>query len=110
MPTSDDLVRGYALALFGVVQAEGELDRVEDELYRFGKILESNHELKQALSDRSMEVSQRIKVLEELLAGKVSQHTLALLTVVLTPVSSSVAVTLIVYGSLDVPVGLSSRY
>src|SRR5918997_3727936 len=77
-----DLVRGYAEGLFRVVQAEGELDRVEDELYRFGKILESNHELKQALSDRSMEKAQRTKILEELLAEKVSPHTLSLLTFV----------------------------
>ena len=82
MPSSDALVRGYAQALFGVVQAEGELDRVEDELYRFGKILESNHELKQALSDRSMDTTQRTKILEELLSEKVSAHTLALLTFV----------------------------
>ena len=79
---SDDLVRGYAQALFGVVQAEGELDRVEDELYRFGKVLESNHELKQALSDRTMETTQRTKILEELLSEKVSPHTLSLLTFV----------------------------
>src|SRR5918997_4846906 len=77
-----DLVRGYAEALFRVVQAEGELDRVEDELYRFGKILESNHELKQALSDRTMETTQRTKILEELLSEKVSPHTLSLLTFV----------------------------
>ena len=82
MATNDGLVRGYAEALFRVVQAEGELDRVEDELYRFGKILESNHELKQALSDRSMEKAQRTKILEELLAEKVSPHTLGLLTFV----------------------------
>ena len=79
---ADALVRGYAEALFRVVQAEGELDRVEDELYRFGKILESNHELKQALSDRSMERTQRLKILEELLHEKVSPHTLAMLTFV----------------------------
>lgn len=79
MPTSDDLVRGYAEALFNVVQAEGELDRVEDELYRFGKILESNHELKQVLSDRGMDRAQRAKILEDLLSGKVSPHTLSLL-------------------------------
>lgn len=82
MATSEGVVRGYAQALFGVVQAEGELDRVEDELYRFGKILESNHELKQALSDRSMDKAQRTKILEELLAEKVSPHTLSLLTFV----------------------------
>jgi F-type H+-transporting ATPase subunit delta len=77
---SDELIHGYADALFRVVRAEGELDRVEDELYRFGKILESNHELRQALSDQSMEKGQRAKIVEELLGDKVSDHTLGLLT------------------------------
>jgi F-type H+-transporting ATPase subunit delta len=76
----DRLIHGYAEALFRVVQAEGDLDRVEDELFRFGKLLESNHELKQALSDRSIDKVQRIKVVEELLADKVSPHTLGLIT------------------------------
>jgi F-type H+-transporting ATPase subunit delta len=77
---ADEVIRGYAEALFGVVRAEGELDRVEDELYRFGKLLESNYELKQALSDQSMERAQRTKILDDLLADKVSSHTLGLLT------------------------------
>lgn len=76
---TDELVRGYAEALFNVVRAEGELDRVEDELYRFGKLVEANHELKQALSDQSIERSQRAKILDELLEDKVSEHTLGLL-------------------------------
>jgi F-type H+-transporting ATPase subunit delta len=80
--TSQELIHGYAEALFRVVQAEGELDRVEDELYRFGKILEANNELKQALSDQGIDRAQRIKVLEELLADKVSPHTLGLLSFV----------------------------
>ena len=78
----NELIRGYAEALFAVVKAEGELDRVEDELYRFGKVLDSNHELKQALSDRSIDRTQRTKILDELLADKVSAHTLALLSMV----------------------------
>ena len=79
---SDSLVHGYAEALFRIVQAEGELDRVEDELYRFGKSLESSHELKQALSDKSIDRAQRLKILEDLLADKVSPHTLGLLSFV----------------------------
>jgi F-type H+-transporting ATPase subunit delta len=79
-----ELVRGYAEALFNVVRAEGELDRVEDELYRFGKLLESNHELKQALADRGIDRSRRIEVLEDLLADRVSDHTLGLLTFIVT--------------------------
>ena len=78
------VVRGYAEALFNVVRAEGELDRVEDELYRFGKLLESNHELKQALADQSIERTRRLEVLEGLLADKVSTHTLSLLAFIVT--------------------------
>ena len=80
--TSDEVIHGYAEALFNVVRAEGDLDRVEDELYRFGKILDSNHELKQALSDQSVDRAQRVKILDELLADKVSPHTLGLISFV----------------------------
>ena len=79
---SDSLVQGYAEALFRIVQAEGELDRVEDELFRFGKLLESNHELKQALSDKSIDRGARLNILEDLLSDKVSPHTLGLLSFV----------------------------
>ena len=79
---SDELISGYAQALFRVVKAEGELDRVEDELFRFGKVLESNHELKQVLADQGIDKAQRNKVLDELLADKVSPHTLGLLSFV----------------------------
>ncbi|MEA2433748.1 MAG: F-type H+-transporting ATPase subunit delta [Actinomycetota bacterium] len=75
----DELIQGYAEALFRVVQAEGEIDRVEDELYSFGKLLEANHELKQALSDQGLDKDQRGKILDELLADRVSPHTLGLL-------------------------------
>ena len=80
---NSELIRGYAEAMFRVVQAEGELERVEDELYRFGKVLETNHELKQALTDRSIDRTQRTKILDELLADKVSPHTLSLLSFVI---------------------------
>ena len=76
---TDELIHGYAEALFSIVRAEDELGRVEDELFHFGKLLESNHELKQALSDKSIDKDQRAKVLEEILSGKVSPHTLGLL-------------------------------
>jgi F-type H+-transporting ATPase subunit delta len=80
---SDELIRGYAEALFTVVKTEGDIERVEDELYRFGKLLESNNELKQALSAPKVDLSERVKVVEELLADKVSPHTLGMIVFVL---------------------------
>jgi F-type H+-transporting ATPase subunit delta len=77
---TDELVRGYAEALFKVVEAEGELASVEDELYRFGKILDENYELKRALSEQGVDHATRVKILQDLLGDKVSPHTLGLLT------------------------------
>ena len=74
-----ELTRGYAEALFRVLQAEGELDKVEDELFRVGKLLESNYDLKQALADQALPPDQRAKVLDALLSDKVTPHTLGLL-------------------------------
>ena len=82
MAKSDDLVKGYAQGLFAVLRAEGELERVEDELFRFGKVLESNHELKQALSDASIDRAQRLGLLEDLLGEKFSPHTVGLISFV----------------------------
>lgn len=78
----DQLVEGYSQALFRLVEAEGELDRVEDELFRFGKVVESNYELKRALSDRAVEGSVRTAILDELAGDKVSPQTLGLLSFV----------------------------
>ncbi|MFN2389220.1 MAG: ATP synthase F1 subunit delta [Actinomycetota bacterium] len=74
----DEVVEGYAEGLFRLIAAEGELDRVEDELYRFGKILESTSELKQALADQSIDRARRAALLDDLLTGKVSPRTTAL--------------------------------
>jgi len=80
--TSDEVIHGYAEALFRVVRAENELDRVSDELYRFGKILEGNHELKTALTEQGGSRQQRQQVLSDLLSDKVSPNTLGLLAFV----------------------------
>ena len=100
---SEELIHGYAKALFTVVQAEGEIDRVEDELFRFGKLLETNNELKQALSDQSIDSAQRKKVLDELLADKVSPHTLGLLGFVALELANGLVVELRVSASAKLP-------
>ena len=51
MARSDAVVEGYAQALFAVADAEGVLDVVEDELFRFAKAAESNGKLREALTD-----------------------------------------------------------
>jgi F-type H+-transporting ATPase subunit delta len=75
----DRVVQGYARALFAVADAEGELDRVEDELYRFGKSVEDQPKLREALIDPSLPPDRKIAVIREILENKASRHTIALL-------------------------------
>jgi F-type H+-transporting ATPase subunit delta len=73
------MVRGYAQALFAVAEAEGELEQVEDELYRFGKAVEKQPKLREALTDPALPPDRKRGVIEELLGNKASRHTASLL-------------------------------
>jgi F-type H+-transporting ATPase subunit delta len=75
----DKLIQGYARALFTVADAEGELDRVEDELYRFGKEVEGQPNLREALTDPALPADRKSAVIAEILAGKASRQTVAML-------------------------------
>jgi F-type H+-transporting ATPase subunit delta len=70
-----DLARGYAQALFQVAQAEGALEQVEDELFRFARILENETRLREALTDPSVPPEHRAQMVQELLGPKASPHT-----------------------------------
>jgi F-type H+-transporting ATPase subunit delta len=70
-----DLSRGYAQALFQVAQAEGALEQVEDELFRFARILENETRLRESLTDPSLPAEQRTKMVQELLGPKAAAHT-----------------------------------
>ena len=46
-----DRVDAYAQALLDIVVAEGHLDEVEDELFRFARIVEGNGEMRITLAN-----------------------------------------------------------
>jgi F-type H+-transporting ATPase subunit delta len=79
MADKDRLVTGYAQALFSVAEAEGTLETVEDELFRFGKAVERDPGLRDALVDPSLPVDRKKAVLQELLGDKAGPHTVGLL-------------------------------
>lgn len=59
--------------------ATGSLDRVEDELFRFGRILDREPELSRLLSDSTTPVDRRVGLLREVLGDKVAPVTAMLL-------------------------------
>jgi F-type H+-transporting ATPase subunit delta len=79
-----DLTDAYAEALFEVAKAEGSLARVEDELFRFARTLDASDELRMALTDKTIPVERRQKVVEELLGAKASPITVALVEFVIS--------------------------
>jgi F-type H+-transporting ATPase subunit delta len=79
---ADDRTLAYAEALFGVARAEGTLGEVEDELFRFSQTLQGNDELRDALTDPSIPASRRQQIVEDLLGGRASSTTVALVSMV----------------------------
>lgn len=78
----DQLIGGYAHALFAVAEAEGALEDVEDELFRFARSMDSHPRLRDALTDPRLPAERKRAVLEELLGGRASPHTVRLLAFV----------------------------
>lgn len=71
-------------ATLGVAEKKDKLDDVEDELFRFGRILDREPELAGLLADTGTPVDGRVALLDRVLDGKVSPVTAALLRNVVT--------------------------
>ena len=79
---SDAMIEGYARALFEVARAEGTLDEVEDELFRFARSYESSDALRNALTDEHIPAEKRQAIVEDLLGGKTTTTTIQLVSMV----------------------------
>lgn len=66
-------------ALLGVAESNGELDEVEDELFRFGRILDREPELNSLLTDANNPGDKRAELLRGVLGDKVRPTTASLL-------------------------------
>ncbi len=80
---SDNRIDGYARALFEIARAEGTLDEVEDELFRFARSYESSDELRNALTDEQIPAARRQAIVEDLLGGKATSTTTQLVGMVI---------------------------
>ena len=78
-----DRIEGYASALFEIAKAEGTLDEVEDELFRFARTLEANDELRNTLTDEMIPAARRQAIVEDLLGQKASPTTVNLVSFII---------------------------
>ena len=72
----------YAEAMYLLTAAEGGSNEVQDELFRFSRILESNDELRTTLQDPHIPIERRVQIVEDLLGGRASGLTTSLVSLV----------------------------
>jgi F-type H+-transporting ATPase subunit delta len=68
------------LAISEAADGEGKLDDLEDDLFRFGRIVQGSPELRSALSNQFVPADGRRSVVTQLVAGKVIEPALRLIT------------------------------
>ncbi len=75
-------------AAFTAAEADSKLDTVEDELFRFGRIVAGRPDLQRALADPAATDAQRASLVHALVGGRVHRVTEHLLTATLTGVKA----------------------
>ena len=65
-----DRIDAYAHALLEIAQSEERLSEVEDELFRFARIVEGNDDLRMALSNPGLPADRRAAIVDELLENR----------------------------------------
>ena len=78
----DDRITGYAEAIFTLAKAEGELERVEDELRIVARALEESSELRSALTDPLLPVDRKQAIVDEIIGGRASSLTVSLVELI----------------------------
>src|SRR5207245_493153 len=58
-----------------IAEAEGALERVSDELFRFAKSVEQNNDLRSALTDIALPAERKQAVIDEILGDRVLPQT-----------------------------------
>jgi F-type H+-transporting ATPase subunit delta len=68
-----------AQADFAAADAAGDLDKVEDDLFRFAAVVEGSPELRSALSDPVVPVDRKRAVVDDLIGGKANPRAIRLI-------------------------------
>ena len=73
-----DRISGYAAGILEIAQAEGQLERVEAELYELGRQIETSGELRSTLTDPQLPLERKKAIISDLIGGRASSLTVGL--------------------------------
>jgi F-type H+-transporting ATPase subunit delta len=79
----DLLAELAAQADFAAADAAGDLDRVEDDLFRFGAVIERTPELRSALTDPVVPIDRKRALVDDLIGGKANPRAVGLIQLAL---------------------------
>jgi F-type H+-transporting ATPase subunit delta len=79
-----DRLDGYASAAFELAKAEGELPRVERELFGLAQALDRSPELRNTLSDPRLPRDRKQAIVDDLVGRRASEVTVAIVEMLLT--------------------------
>lgn len=79
---ADARIDGYAAAILEIARAEGQVDRVGDELFRIARAFETSNPLREALTDPRIPGERKQGVVDDLLGGRTSPLTVNLVSFV----------------------------
>lgn len=71
-------IEGYAAAAFALASAEGEADRVEQELFALGRAMETSPELRDALTDPRLPLDRKEAIVRDVVGAHASRVTVNL--------------------------------
>ncbi|MEX2651910.1 MAG: ATP synthase F1 subunit delta [Acidimicrobiia bacterium] len=80
----EDRILGYANGILQLARAEGEAERVEDELFNIAQAFDRSAELRSNLTDPQLPVERKQAVIAELLGGRASSLTVALVQFIIS--------------------------
>ncbi|MDX1447564.1 MAG: ATP synthase F1 subunit delta [Acidimicrobiia bacterium] len=75
-------IDGYAAAAFALASAEGEADRVEQELFAVGQAVQSSPELRDALTDPRLPLERKEAIVRDVVGAQASRVTVNLVSLI----------------------------
>lgn len=79
-----DRISGYANGIFELAKAEGELERVESELFTIAQALDDSPELRSTLTDPQLPTEKKQALIDDLIGGRASSLSVDLVQLIVS--------------------------
>jgi len=79
-----DRITGYANGIFELARAEGELERVESELFTVAQALDDSPELRSTLTDPQLPLEKKQALIDDLIGGRASSLSVDLVQLIVS--------------------------